>query len=56
MKQYLLSADLLNAVLNYLGSKPYTEVLPLINELAKAIEPQNAALKAEPAKSEDAQK
>lgn len=41
MKKYEVSEELLNAVLNYMGTKPYSEVFQLvkaIQEQAKPIE------------------
>lgn len=45
MKKYEVSEELLNAVLNYIGTKPYSEVFQLvkaIQEQAKPIEDKKA--------------
>lgn len=34
MKCYAVPEGLINAILNYLGKRPYVEVVPLINGLA----------------------
>lgn len=40
MKQVNISLDYANAVLQYLGTKPYAEVAGLIAELQKQVGPQ----------------
>ena len=39
-KQIQLSLPLVNAVLQYLGTRPYQEVFPLVQELQKQAAPQ----------------
>lgn len=40
MNEVKLSAQLVNAILQYLGSKPYTEVFPLIEAIQKEAKEQ----------------
>ena len=41
MKTYRLTEPVLNAVLQYLGTKPHDEVRHLIDAVAKEVVPQN---------------
>lgn len=36
-----LSVDLVNKILNYLGSKPYVETAPIISEIQKEVQESN---------------
>jgi hypothetical protein len=40
MKQVTITLDYANAVLQYLGNRPYAEVAALIAELQKQVAPQ----------------
>lgn len=40
MKQVTITYDYANAVLQYLGTKPYAEVIGLIAELQRQVAPQ----------------
>ena len=40
MKEVTITLDFANAVLQYLGSRPYAEVAGLIAELQKQVAPQ----------------
>ena len=40
MKQVIITLDFANAVLQYLGNRPYAEVAGLIAELQKQVAPQ----------------
>lgn len=44
MKNYAVSEQLVNAILSYLGSKPYVEVAQLINALSQIKEAPPAPL------------
>lgn len=48
MKQYAVPEQLVNAVLSYLGSKPYIEVAPLIGALGQIQEVAPGPLAAVP--------
>jgi len=39
MKEYSFPEPLVNEILQYLGSKPYIEVAPIINKIGKILEP-----------------
>ena len=47
-KTLILSTDLINAVLQYLGTRPFQEVAQLINGLQSEAGPQVQAAKEEP--------
>lgn len=38
--RFVLSANLINAILNYMSSKPYAEVAPIVNGLHSQLAPQ----------------
>lgn len=42
MNEVKLSTQLVNAILQYLGSRPYTEVFPLIEAIQKEAKEQQA--------------
>lgn len=41
MKDVTLSVEVLNAILGYLGSRPYQEVYQLINAIQEAAKPKD---------------
>jgi hypothetical protein len=43
MNEIKLSTNLVNAILQYLGSRPYTEVFPLIEAIQKEAKEQAAS-------------
>jgi len=43
MSEIKLSTNLVNAILQYLGSRPYTEVFPLIEAIQKEAKDQKPA-------------
>ena len=43
MNEIKLSTNLVNAIMQYLGSRPYTEVFPLIEAIQKEAKEQNEA-------------
>jgi len=47
MNEVKLSTQLVNAILQYLGSRPYTEVFPLIEAIQKEAKEQAEAPAAE---------
>jgi hypothetical protein len=40
MEKMELSVDLLNALMRYLGTRPYQEVFSLVQEIQKQVTPQ----------------
>jgi hypothetical protein len=44
MNEVKLSTQLVNAILQYLGSRPYTEVFPLIEAIQKEAKEQAPAV------------
>ena len=52
MEKVSLSIELVNAILNYLGSKTFIEVAPLINKIQEEAGPQAAAAAEAPAEGE----
>ena len=52
MEKVALSIELVNGILNYLGSKPFVEVAPLINKIQEEAGPQIPAAAEAPAEGE----
>lgn len=48
MQTVTLSLDLVNGIMAYMGSRPFSEVYQLINQIQAQAQPQVAAMEPEP--------